>query len=79
MRPRPRRFWFLVDFKDRLVNMLIDLEETSEKLDRHDRLRFCQSLRPASLVVWLFYTSTRALAVFKCCSACWREVVAVIA
>ncbi len=52
MRARPRRFWFLVDFKDRLVNMLIDLEETSEKLDRHDCLRLCQSLRAASPVVW---------------------------
>ncbi len=38
MPPRPRRFWFLIDFKDRLVDMLIALEETSEKLDRHDRL-----------------------------------------
>ena len=31
------RFWFLIDFKDRLVEMLIDLEQTSEKLDRHAR------------------------------------------
>ena len=32
-----RRFWFLIDFKDRLVQMLIDLEQTSEKLDRQAR------------------------------------------
>ena len=38
-----RRFWFLIDFKDRLMDMLIALEQTSEKLDRRalPTPRFC--------------------------------------